>query len=77
MSERTKELGKFADTMYAHSLCIESMYASLFSGVFAPNSWKTKMAAPGPLYVTWQVGTIRPMDLVFLSTFNDQSMNIG
>ncbi len=26
MSERTKELGKLVDTMYAHSLRIESMY---------------------------------------------------
>ncbi len=26
ISEKTKELGKLADTMYAHSLSIESMY---------------------------------------------------
>ncbi len=32
--------------------------------------------APGP-YGTWIVGTICPMDLVFMSTFNDQSMSIG
>ena len=25
----------------------------------------------------WQVGTIWPMDLVFMSTFNDQGMSIG
>ena len=34
------------------------------------------MAAPGP-HGTWQVGTIWPMDLIFMSTFDDQSMNIG
>ncbi len=43
---------------------------------FAPNPEKTKMATLGP-YGTWKVGTIWPMDLVFTSTFNDQSMNIG
>ncbi len=26
---------------------------------------------------TWKVGTIWPMDLVFMSTFNDQSMSVG
>ncbi len=58
MSERTKELGKLAYTMYAHSLSIESMYEYKVHG-------------------TWQVGTIWPMDLVLMSTFNDQSMSIG
>ncbi len=27
MSERTKELGNLADTMYAHSLSFKSMYS--------------------------------------------------
>ncbi len=26
---------------------------------------------------TWKVGTIWPMDFVFMSTFDDQSMSIG
>ncbi len=29
------------------------------------------------LFGTWKVATIWPMDLVFMSTFNDQSMSIG
>ena len=36
MSERTKELGKLADTMYAHSLSIESMYEYKVHGTYGP-----------------------------------------
>ncbi len=47
MSEKTREVEKFRDTMYTQSLCGET------------------------------IGTIWPMDLVFMSTFDNQSMSIG
>ena len=46
MSEKTREVKKFQDTMYTLSLCGETIY-----------KW--------------------PMDLVFMSTFNEQSISIG
>ncbi len=37
---------------------------------------KPRRGPPGP-YGTWKVGTIWPMDLVFMSTFDNQTMSIG
>ena len=50
MSEKTKEVKKYQDTMYTRSLHSET---------------------------NMNIGTIWPMDLVFMSTFDNQSMSIG
>ncbi len=63
MSEKTREVPQLADATYAHTLVIKSTH-------------EYKKGAPGP-YSTWKVGTIWPMDLVFMSTFDNQSMSIG
>ncbi len=46
------------------------------AAIFVFQGLEQKMAAPAP-YGAWQVGTIWPMDLVFMSIFNELSMNIG
>ncbi len=35
------------------------------------------IGSTGPSFGTWKGGTVWPMDLVFLSTFDEQSMSIG
>ncbi len=61
MSEKTREVPQFADATYAHTLVIESTH-------------EYKVHGPDGSNFPW---TIYPMDLVFISTFNDQSMSIG
>ncbi len=60
-SDRITEVPKLADLTYAHTLVIKSTY---------------EYKVHGP-YGSWKVGTMWPMDLVFMSTFDNQSMSIG
>ena len=90
MSEKTREVQKFQDTMHTQSLHGETIYEYKLLGVFGFNlprpmganlgfgtrSPKTKKWTPGP-YGTWKVGTKWLMDLVFMSTFNDHNISIG
>ncbi len=61
MSEKTREVPQLADTTYAHTLVYKGTH---------------EYKVHGP-YGSWKVGTIWPMDLVFMSTFDNQSMSIG
>ncbi len=61
MSEKIKEVPQLADATYAHTLVIKSTHEYMVHGT----------------YGTWKVGSIWPMDPVFMSTFDNQSMSIG
>ncbi len=53
-----------------------AIWFQLSNSGFGPRGPKTKKGASGP-YGTWKVRTIWPMDLVFMSTFDNQSISIG
>ncbi len=61
MSEKTREVPKLADITYAHALFIESTH---------------EYKVDGP-YGSWKVGNIWPMNLVFISNFDNQITSIG
>ena len=66
-SDRITVVPKLADLTYVHTLVIKSTHEYKVYGPYG---------APGP-YGTWKVETIWPVDYVFKSTFDDQSMSIG
>ncbi len=66
--DRITEVPKLADLTYAHTLVIKSSHEYKVHGqeFYDPRE-----------FVPWKVETIWPMDLIFMSTFDNQSMSIG
>ncbi len=61
MSERTRLVPQLANLTCTHTLVIESTHECMVHGPCG----------------SWKVGIMCPVDLVFMSTFNDQSMSKG